>query len=688
MIIKINEEQYRWLSEAKDVITEINHLANNSNITIASLSDFQQIVSNLGINDNNVEKYFGTYCFIEVGSSYSRINTELPHVNFKNGGSDNFYNNGQWAFHREHKNVLKLEFDDNQKFNNRFPKINGFDSKTPATAVKLSPTENKYSKNFKFYYANGVDFTKEMGQKLKKFVENNLSANTDVKFIIHCMQGKSRSAAIGTYIANKIGQLNDEFLSEYDKGDSESQLNIGINKRGQPKYPHKNVMAKMGELEGLNKKSGYKAQKANESIDEDVFVKGVKGKKANLTYNQRSSSNPTRNRGNVSSNDMLDTGKMDQNNHDTFIVPLKGGINSYNITSIKGVEVMHYFKNKYAGKKTGMNIEINGIKKEYELFMETDEFNQFTNMFLTKINNVVKYAINAFNTKEQFTNISIYPVPSSNNFNEVMCEKIAGKLQIAGLNTQRINSDLFKKDLTNLQKDTDFIKKNKEYYSSRKYKGGDDNVTHEQDLDNTIRKYNNTTAAQEQTLINNYNNCVNRVLLSYRNKVSPKTIAKNYINLVDAKQAIRQKLKRNEWNNAFKEIKYAKGPSIEKRSQAIWNIITPILGKTYMAKNQINIVEIEKLNFQVKNLTNDNRMGLKNYFQAQQDKQEEVKRMQNTILVIFDDNISGGATLSDICYQCKKLGMHYIVPITFGLMREKYSNNRIQVCKPQNGFNY
>ena len=87
-------------------------------------------------------------------------------------------------------------------------------------------------------------------------------------------------------------------------------------------------------------------------IDEDVYVNGINGKKANLTYTKRQNTNMTKNRGNMKSSDMLDTGKMDQNNNDTFIVPLKGGINSYNITSIKGVDVMHYFKNKISNKKT------------------------------------------------------------------------------------------------------------------------------------------------------------------------------------------------------------------------------------------------------------------------------------------------------------------------------------------------
>ena len=173
MIVKITEKQYRLLSEAKDIIekhklNEIKHVAQKSNVTIANLENFKTIVSNLGITDNNVENYANEYCFIEVGSGYSRIKAELPHTNFKQD-VDDFYNNFQWYFSKEHSNVLKLEFDDNQKFNNKLPKKDGFDGNTPATAVKLSSSENKYGKNgFTFYYENGCDFTNEMGLRLKK----------------------------------------------------------------------------------------------------------------------------------------------------------------------------------------------------------------------------------------------------------------------------------------------------------------------------------------------------------------------------------------------------------------------------------------------------------------------------------------------------------------------------------------
>lgn len=54
-ILKITEAQYNAFINGEDLITEINHLAVKSNVTVASLEDFKNIVSGLGINDGNVE---------------------------------------------------------------------------------------------------------------------------------------------------------------------------------------------------------------------------------------------------------------------------------------------------------------------------------------------------------------------------------------------------------------------------------------------------------------------------------------------------------------------------------------------------------------------------------------------------------------------------------------------------------
>lgn len=425
-------------------------------------------------------------------------------------------------------------------------------------------------------------------------------------------------------------------------------------------------------------------------LNEDVFISNLKGNKAQLSYNKRNSDERIRNLGNLNSFDMLDTGKMDQNNADTFIVPLKGGINSYNITSIKGTNVMHYFKNKYQKKKTEIELSVKGQKTLYELMMEDSEFQEFTNKFVSKVSNVVNYAINEFrknNKNVQFNGVSIYPVPSSSNFNTIMCDVINEKITISNLPTQKINTELFKKDLTNLQKDTDFINKNKEYYNSNYYTNGEGGITHIDMLNDTIRKYGNTTAAQDIALVNEYNKWIRRTIQSYRTNSSPKTIAKNYKNVVNAMKAIRAKLSKINWENAFKQLKYAKGPSVEKRTNEIHQIVSSVLGKTFVSQNLIDMVEIEPKNFQIKKLSNDVRLGLKNYFQAQKGIEEELSKIKGTVFVIFDDNISGGATLSDICYQAKQFGIDYIVPITFGKMSTKYMQGLKAISRPDN-WNY
>ena len=429
---------------------------------------------------------------------------------------------------------------------------------------------------------------------------------------------------------------------------------------------------------------------------EDVFVSDLtRGRKAKLSYNKRSNSNATRNIGNKNTFDMVDTGKMDQNNADTYIVPLKGGINSYNITSIKGTEVMHYFKNKFANKKTNVEFDINGKKTEFELMMEDSEFQEFLRTFTNKVSNVVNHVSNEIASRDRnfegFKGVSIYPVPSSSNFNTNMAE-ILKKYNIGlnGLPCDVISSSLFKKDLSNLQKDHDFINKNKEYYNSAYYKSiSGDNRSDEDLIDDSLRKMKELYSGQDQALIDEYNMWVNRVLTSYRAKVAPKTIAKNYQRLVDVKNKIRAKIGRVHWDKVFKQIKYAKGPSIEGRTKAIQNIVASILGKTYISNqaNQLEIVEIRPQDFQIKNLTNDLRMGMRNYFKPKDNIEEELKKINGTVFVIFDDNISGGATLSDICYQAKQLGIKYIIPITFGQMREKYAIGRLSVNKPQ-GWNY
>lgn len=244
---------------------------------------------------------------------------------------------------------------------------------------------------------------------------------------------------------------------------------------------------------------------------------------------------------------------------------MKGGINSYNITSIKGTEVMHYFKNKFSNNTTNINIEVNGEKSEYELMMEDSEFRKFLETFCFKVSNVVNHVSKEIASKDKdfkgFKGVSIYPVPSSSRFNTEMAAILQKfNIGISGLPCRKIDTRLFEKDLSDLQKDQDFINKNKEYFNGRYFQNGEDDKTHLDVMNDTIRKFKNVTAAQDQKLIDEYNMWVNRVITSYRTKVSPQKLAQNYDNLVKARDAIRAKLGKGRWDNAFNKIKYAKNP--------------------------------------------------------------------------------------------------------------------------------
>ena len=713
------------------ILSEINHIAEKSNITITSLADFKQLVSKLGINDGNVDDYVGKYCFIEIGSSLSRWNAEINHVPPMNDGKGNrysgesFYNKGQWYFTDEHPNVIKLIFDDNQAFNNKLPKKDGFDGKTYATAVKLSKKENIYNKDFCFYYTDGEDFTDDKAMRLKKFVDDNLSLNFNVKFIIHCMQGKSRSAAVGMYIANKIGQFNDDFLSEYDNED-ESQFNIGASKKGTPKYPHKNVMTKMGELEQWSKpkaqskgqwfydklvnhpKTGYNAKKTikiteeqfHKLINEDVYMasKDDNSKKINLKY--------TTNHGNLKGNlnpfDKLKTDKMDMLNKDTYEVPLKGGLMSYNITSINGSEIMHYFKRFFNRQRTTVRYN----KEDYDLEMEDVEFSHFMYNFLNKISNVVKYKTQEFKTenpKVDFTTFAVYAVPSSSKFNGEMAKRLLFT-RVGSLEPAIVGSEILKKDFSKVKRDEDFINKNKEYYNSQvndKLKG----KTHNDNVNTVKNKFN---AYQELQKRVDYTNSKGEKLLNiWRNRktqsISPTYFDRLYRYYMEYVESLDELKKQNVtyidtlydkntklyFKDSISPLKYTKGPSVELRSNEILNALKE---KGYInwhgRKKTPEIVFYELKPLQMKSISNDVRMGLTDYFSIDNEKvEDEVFDTENTILLVFDDNISGGATLSDICSKLQLVGYKYIIPITFGEMKSQYNLGVMTINKPDK-FNY
>lgn len=408
---------------------------------------------------------------------------------------------------------------------------------------------------------------------------------------------------------------------------------------------------------------------------EDVYASGRRGKnKIQLSYKKRASAAPTKNFGTLNPTELLNTGKMDQNNSDTYEVPLKGGIMSYNITSIRGTEIMHYFKNKFA--KMDIDLDGDGQKESYELMMEDAEYQEFFKQFYAKVNNVISYVANKlYDGKIKFSGVSIYPVPSSSGFNVMVAKQLANTVTFNGLKVVDIDSRLFKKDLTNLQKDEDFINKNRDYYNSRMFKNGEDSVTHNQYIDKTLDRFSKIESTKP--LIDAYNEAYTRLDKCIMNRKAygenfGKALAKFYINLYEKFKVIEDSIGGIHRDLVYKALKGTKSQVEARKTDFVWKTVKPYL-RGSKAKS-IPMHKLQPQDFQIKNLTNDTRMGMKNYFMSNPEMVEnEIQKIKGTIFVVFDDNISGGATLSDICLQAKQLGIEYIVPITFGEMQMKYN---------------
>ena len=450
-------------------------------------------------------------------------------------------------------------------------------------------------------------------------------------------------------------------------------------------------------------------------LREVVYVSDADKKtgKARLTYKKSSNWG----NGNLMYNDKLKTDKMDTNDDDTYEVPLKGGIISYNITSISGKEVMHYFKRHFKNEDT--NVEIDG--KKYKLLMADDEFRAFIDQFCAKVNAVIHSAVERFREDGNFgiEKISIYPVPSSSNFNTKMANIMALGSHL-GYETTVIDENLFLKDLRNLQKDEEFITKNQDFYSGSLTVGTQKplSITSYVDSDiNRAKKFRLVPSYVNK--LNSYAEQLNKQYYAYNSAVKKgQTVDGITERLVDIYKeyhdTIKQCLLDTEYESDTKDngkasmmlkslmqqAGYTKPASVNQRTSAIAKVIfpelrnevSPVTHEPYMSKPSdiIDIQGWEPVSFQIKNLPNSERLALKNIYNPNTDEalvQNELEKIKGTIFIIFDDNISGGATLSDICYQAKQLGIEYIVPITFGKMTEKNSAGGITYRTPKSGYN-
>lgn len=451
-------------------------------------------------------------------------------------------------------------------------------------------------------------------------------------------------------------------------------------------------------------------------LSENVYMDrdkvNTKKKEIGLTY--RKDSNNVNALRNGSSADYLKTNKMDDtSNSDTYIVKLKNGIDSYNITRIMGMEVMHFFKKFWDNDKAILKVknQDSDTVDDYELTMLERERQEFLDQFTKKVEVVLTDFINKnIKNKEDIVGVTLYPVKSSSKFNIKMVNEMSN-MSVLGLPIQVINDSLLVKDLRNLEKDTDFIKRNQEFYDGdytamEKFDMG----TVNQNLDSAINRYNSLNDVWKLLPeLNEYVEALKRLYYDYNTKgLSEKkmfkladvyksyydTLQKCYgVKYIDVVSGNEKKIKKDK---IIVAQKYTKGPSVEKRSTDIWNLVrgilkgqkSPITNKPY---KKIDVCKWDKKSFEIKYLSNSVRLGLKNIYNPNPDEEyvkNELERINNTLFVIFDDNISGGATLGDICYQCKSLGIKNLVPITFGQMEESNTIGLIRLNTPENGYNY
>ena len=73
-------------------------------------------------------------------------------------------------------------------------------------------------------------------------------------------------------------------------------------------------------------------------------------------------------------------------------------------------------------------------------------------------------------------------------------------------------------------------------------------------------------------------------------------------------------------------------------------------------------------NFEIKSIEDRRRRSLEGLFGINPALQGIQQNLKGKHIVIFDDNISSGATLDDICLELQKLGVASILPITLAII--------------------
>ena len=450
-------------------------------------------------------------------------------------------------------------------------------------------------------------------------------------------------------------------------------------------------------------------------LNEAAYVDRIKNNKAMIHYERNRDGGSDRTSGNKNQTEKIGTKLMDNDNpNDTYKVKLKNGFECYNITSIVGTNIMHYFKHHFSNEANNQTIKISG--KDYNLDMEEKEFRDFMNRFKRKVEIIIKYHLkNASDKlKLKFPTISIYPVKSSSNFNQKMAEELSRLPGLCNMNVQVIDQNILSKDLRDVTIDTDFVNKNHKFYDSPMFVTGGtsvrDNLYHDAAQFQSMYK-----ARQLVKYVNTAYDTLIRSLSKVNNPKQHQVIVRNFMDYVDCINMVKKEAKYFD-NIAKKESSSELGkimiPEFEKSKNekdkadaiertkrvkvlarsVIGDMASKINGKKYINIPQ-PICRWVEVPFKIQNSTNGVRMGLKNIYRLnytedspmQKEKIErEIERIKGTLFVLFDDNVSGGATLSDVCNVFKTAGIkeETIVPITFGQMNEKWTIGRLSLNRP------
>ena len=166
-------------------------------------------------------------------------------------------------------------------------------------------------------------------------------------------------------------------------------------------------------------------------------------------------------------------------------------------------------------------------------------------------------------------------------------------------------------------------------------------------------------------------------LMSYRAGLTVKRGRKPHDYNVLVKEILQM---RDEIRKKKEEIGIGKGKEKfvkYEENEELANILRKAGDKDYKYKKGVKTVGRAR-NFEIKSLDNNTRQAIENLFTLNDKKDEGNKypgktmedRIKGKNVIIFDDNISSGATLDDMCLTLLKHGAKSVLPITMAIIPE------------------